>query len=174
MEPEPEPTCDCPEHDHATYVCDAALNCVLNSCRNDYSDCDGDPNNGCEVGIYNNLDHCGACGNSCSGMPVAEGQMAVCNGYACGVQCEEGKIDEDGDVANGCEASEYVTADTQNCPKTLPKNGSDCYRNKDCFGDYTQESSGCSTSIYCDIDNRSFSGSTDYLWVVDDVKCPTP
>lgn len=60
--------------------------CVL-SCIEHQEDCDGDPENGCEVPTYENVDHCGGCGIACRDDQVCE--EAQC-------QCPAGEMDCEG------------------------------------------------------------------------------
>ena len=50
--------------------------CAIALCVPGWSDCDGDPTNGCEADIVSGIDSCGGCGRSCDA-----GQ--VCTGGAC-------------------------------------------------------------------------------------------
>lgn len=62
--------------EHGTSSCrDGA--CGLESCATGYGDCDGDPNNGCEVALTTDRNHCGECGNSCTN------PYSICNGGEC-------------------------------------------------------------------------------------------
>lgn len=74
-------------------------------------DCDGNPANGCETDVSADLAHCG----SCSAAPCKDGPhgAAACDGGKCGLACEKGWGDCDGDSANGCELN--LTADPNNC-----------------------------------------------------------
>jgi hypothetical protein len=71
-------------------------------CEQGYSDCDGNPANGCEVNLTEDADHCGACGTSCQYQGNAAG---VCISGTCGVACPVGTYDCDGNPVNGCESS---------------------------------------------------------------------
>jgi hypothetical protein len=46
-------------------VCQAGK-VAVKSCKEGFSDCDGDAANGCEVDINNDAEHCGACGEECT------------------------------------------------------------------------------------------------------------
>ena len=41
--------------------------CAIQSCSFGFADCDGNPNNGCEVNTQTDSNNCGACGNKCTG-----------------------------------------------------------------------------------------------------------
>jgi hypothetical protein len=62
--------------------------CVVSACDAGFADCDGAAATGCEIGLQNDVSHCGACGNVCP--PIANG-TAACTAGACGVAaCEAG------------------------------------------------------------------------------------
>jgi hypothetical protein len=88
----------------------AAAQCVASACgvRCDanFGDCDGDLTNGCETRTDAALAHCGACGNACPARPHAE---PTCAAGRCGIRCEAGYGDCDGDPANGCETDTRAT-----------------------------------------------------------------
>jgi len=65
----------CSDPPHGKITCQNA-GCVLASCVNGFSDCDGNPANGCEVATGTDNSNCGACGNVC-------GQGLVCRNGAC-------------------------------------------------------------------------------------------
>ena len=71
-------------------------------CQQGYSNCDGNPANGCEVNLTEDAYHCGACGTSCQGQGNAAG---VCTSGTCGVACPVGTYDCDGNPVNGCEST---------------------------------------------------------------------
>jgi hypothetical protein len=52
-------------------------NCVLGACNAGYANCDGDPNNGCEVNLTFDAKNCGGCNMPC-------GNMMTCNSGVCG------------------------------------------------------------------------------------------
>jgi len=137
--------------EHATSSC-ATGTCELGSCEPGWDDCDGDPANGCETGL-NTPANCGGCGTACAAptplcaagsctdvcptdtvdctgscvdttsdalhcggcamaCPVAMRATAVCTDSSCGMACEPGWHDCDGDAANGCESD---LSDLANC-----------------------------------------------------------
>jgi len=53
----------CPSVPNASYVCVGNV-CQFNGCDPGYSDCDGNPLNGCEVDLVTDFNNCGACGQS--------------------------------------------------------------------------------------------------------------
>jgi hypothetical protein len=99
--------CDnaCPRRANAQPSC-ARSACGLR-CDVGYSDCDSVATNGCEVDIRTDLRHCGACGTVCRVGPNA---TATCDAGRCGIRCEPGFGDCDGDPATGCEVDLRTTA----------------------------------------------------------------
>jgi hypothetical protein len=76
-------------------------------CIAPFADCDGDPDNGCEVDLFasiGDVNHCGRCGNACQ-KPTAPGLQVQCLNSACVVTCEPSLLDCDGDPKNGCETA---------------------------------------------------------------------
>lgn len=89
-------------------VCDPAngvgecqgAECVVLGCFGDFLDCDLDPFTGCETDTDASIDHCGACGISCT----AENGEAFCDRGACAIlECEADFADCDLEIENGCE-----------------------------------------------------------------------
>jgi hypothetical protein len=70
------------------------------SCAAGTADCDADPTNGCETDTTSDEAHCGGCGVECTGAPRGE---PTCNAGSCGLTCDGGFDDCNGDVADGCE-----------------------------------------------------------------------
>jgi hypothetical protein len=92
---------------HGAPSCTAGL-CGI-SCDADFADCDADVTNGCEAGLQTDLQHCGACPTACS----TNHGSASCTAGACGIACDAGFEDCDGNVANGCEVN--LNADPLHC-----------------------------------------------------------
>ncbi|MAQ17631.1 MAG: hypothetical protein CMN30_22895 [Sandaracinus sp.] len=86
--------------DNATTTC-ASGTCAIAMCTGTFQDCDGDPMTGCEVNAATSLLHCGACGNACPADPA--NAAPVCTAGACGLVCDAGYRDCNGDIADGCE-----------------------------------------------------------------------
>ncbi len=88
--------------------------CVDSACTIDcdfgWDDCDDDRANGCEVATATDAAHCGSCGNTCPGAAHA---TATCVAGGCGLQCEAGWDDCDGNPSNGCEVN--LTSDEDHC-----------------------------------------------------------
>lgn len=91
--------------DHATTACvDGA--CVVSACADGFADCDHADGNGCEVDL-GAVATCGACDTACASGPHG---TATCGPGGCGLACENGWDDCDGDAATGCEV-ELATAE---------------------------------------------------------------
>ncbi|MDO9019214.1 MAG: kelch repeat-containing protein [Myxococcales bacterium] len=79
-------------------------------CLSGFSDCDGDPANGCERALGTDVAHCGRCNNAC---PTGPNARVTCSNFACTFACESGFSNCDALSSTGCEA---VTAtDLNNC-----------------------------------------------------------
>ncbi len=84
---------------NALAVCESGT-CRLDACLPGFFDCDAVAANGCERRVANDLMNCGACGNVCA----APNGTPFCRGGSCHIDsCNEGFLDCDGLVANGCE-----------------------------------------------------------------------
>ena len=98
--------CDVPG---GTATC-AAGECTIAGCDPGFDNCDGDPSNGCEVNSDNDVENCGACGNTCA-FPNAN---PACVAADCVIaSCEGDFVDCDGDEVNGCES--LPDFDPDNC-----------------------------------------------------------
>jgi hypothetical protein len=103
-------TCNLP---NATAMCSAG-GCAIAACDAGYSDCDGDPSNGCEVNLLSSSSNCGACGNQCTN---AHGSTS-CSGGSCAPSCSSGWDSCDGDADDGCETSLTTTSNCGSCGST--------------------------------------------------------
>ncbi|WP_437725484.1 hypothetical protein [Sorangium sp. So ce861] len=92
----------------ATAECQGGA-CKVKECEAPYADCDGDPENGCEVNTSIDSSHCGACDELC---PAEHGD-AYCEASECKIECDEGFTDCNGLIGDGCERD--VTRDVLNC-----------------------------------------------------------
>ncbi|WP_437834376.1 hypothetical protein [Sorangium sp. So ce1153] len=93
---------------HATAECQGGA-CKVQACEAPYADCDGDPENGCEVNTSTDSSHCGRCDLLC---PSVNGD-AYCEGSECKVECDAGFTDCNGLSEDGCEKG--ITRDVLNC-----------------------------------------------------------
>ena len=96
-------------------VCDRGA-CVIDGCDEDFADCDGELDNGCETFLLGNIAACGACDNPCLPVPNAE---VDCASTTCTITaCDAGFADCNGDYADGCEADLTSTATCLSCDNT--------------------------------------------------------
>jgi len=98
----------CTARPNATAAC-AAGRCE-HTCAAGFSDCDGDPDNGCEVDTRTSATHCGACARRCD---LANATAACTTGQCAIAACTTGFGDCDGNATNGCEAD--VRVSVQHC-----------------------------------------------------------
>ncbi len=99
--------CDLP---HASSECSAG-ECRIESdgCEPGFEDCNGEPEDGCEVDLKANKLNCGACNQVC---PDLNGAPS-CVAGKCRIECDEGFEDCDESVDNGCEVN--LDASTTSC-----------------------------------------------------------
>jgi hypothetical protein len=91
---------------NATISClDSA--CLLQACKEGYSDCNGKLADGCEADIYADSTNCGTCENSCVSPLVCKSGTCASN------ECSPGYVDCDGKAGNGCESN--IERDILNC-----------------------------------------------------------
>ncbi|MFO0606795.1 MAG: hypothetical protein U0324_26725 [Polyangiales bacterium] len=93
------------------------------TCNPGFSNCDGDPTDGCETATGTDVRNCGTCGRTCS-LPNAS---ATCAAGNCAVgTCTRGYANCDMNAATGCEVS--LLDDESNCGAC----GSACLRGNFC------------------------------------------
>jgi hypothetical protein len=93
---------------HGTPACAAAA-CATSACASGWTDCNGQPTDGCETNTLTDAAHCGACGTVCSG---ANATMACAGGcYLAG--CAFGWADCNDSPTDGCEQN--VASDVAHC-----------------------------------------------------------
>ena len=85
---------------HAQPKCVGGV-CALALCEAGWSDCNGNPADGCEVNTGGDKDNCGACGRVCS----AVNGTASCAAGVCGIACGAGFGDCNVDARDGCETN---------------------------------------------------------------------
>ena len=84
--------------------------CTVGMCNTGFGDCNGNPQDGCEVSTNTDPGNCGGCGRSC---PV-QNDTPGCSGGACTVgTCSTGFGDCNGNPQDGCE--DNTNADPANC-----------------------------------------------------------
>jgi sugar lactone lactonase YvrE len=80
------------------------------ACSPGWGDCNGNPNDGCELPLTADVNNCGACGYVC---PTPANAFEVCSAGVCGFGgCNQGFADCNGTLADGCEVS---LDDPNNC-----------------------------------------------------------
>ncbi len=94
---------------HASPKCVGGA-CQIASCAAGWSDCNGNPADGCETHTDADPANCGACGKACA----LANASASCTAGACAISgCNAGFADCDGVAANGCEVN--LLGDANNC-----------------------------------------------------------
>jgi hypothetical protein len=113
-------SCNPCAYPHAIAECSDG-DCAMGNCAPGFGDCNANPDDGCEVDLYHDTEHCGDCdaGESCSGL---ENAMAGCRRVVenarhtgkCAIQsCERGYKSCDGSETTGCET--HVLTDKEHC-----------------------------------------------------------
>eukprot|EP01113_Clastostelium_recurvatum_P040305 TRINITY_DN6259_c0_g1_i4.p1 TRINITY_DN6259_c0_g1~~TRINITY_DN6259_c0_g1_i4.p1 ORF type:complete len:1216 (-),score=131.62 TRINITY_DN6259_c0_g1_i4:53-3700(-) len=83
--------------------------CAIVSCNSGFANCNADGADGCETSLTS-INNCGACNVKCN---PPHGTGACSGSGACSIlSCNQGWMDCDGDVANGCET---LLNSTSNC-----------------------------------------------------------
>jgi hypothetical protein len=112
---DPETGCADPDRctpcafDHGTGVCVNGGSCELGRCAQNYADCDGKSENGCETHLLTSVENCGKCGVHCGAHAAASCAEGAC---ALGA-CAAGFADCNHDPADGCEAD--LSVDPRHC-----------------------------------------------------------
>ncbi len=135
--------------------------CGIGMCMAGFSDCNKQPNDGCEINTAGDTANCGGCGKACS----LANAMPVCIGGMCGIgSCNNGFGDCNKITADGCEAN--TATDVNNCggcmmpcagvPNATPScSGSKCVAScKAGFGDCDMNYiDGCEANFATDVNN---------------------
>ena len=93
---------------HATSACSGSA-CSITTCSAGWSNCNGLVGDGCEADLNNDPAHCGSCPKVCS----ANNGTPSCTSGGCGIACDTGWGNCDGNATNGCETN--IKNDTANC-----------------------------------------------------------
>ena len=80
------------------------------ACNPGFGNCDSNFTNGCEAELAANPTNCGMCGFRCA---AAANATATCAGSVCGIACNTGFGNCDGNGLNGCESN--TASDVRNC-----------------------------------------------------------
>lgn len=158
---------------NAAATCQAGA-CRVSSCSAPFDDCNGDPEDGCEVNTKTDVANCGAC--AAKPCPTLNGK-AYCAESACGITCNDNFADCDGESGNGCEKD--VSRDVNNCGACNKKctgaagktpwcrNGqcgeTSCAAGRgDCNGDPDDDPAhgGCETDFKADLGNCGSCGNS--------------
>jgi hypothetical protein len=99
---------ECPVRDNALATCTNGR-CGF-TCLNDFGDCDGRAENGCEVNVRTEAQHCGSCGRSCEFRNTMPGCVA---GSCTIVRCIGNYASCNMNQGDGCEAD--LSRDLNNC-----------------------------------------------------------
>jgi hypothetical protein len=96
---------------NAIAICTPAGACALGACVGNYRDCNGNPEDGCEVDIDHDPNHCGSCiANPCM---TPHGTPGCADGRCSTGACDAGYGDCNMMPSDGCETD--VLVDPQNC-----------------------------------------------------------
>lgn len=160
--------CDLP---HATAECSAGeCRIASDGCEPGYQDCNGDPQDGCEINLKTNKLNCGACDKVC---PDLNGTPSCVAGL-CQIDCNQGFEDCDKTRDNGCEIN--LDTNSRNCSEcdeecpAEPGNSAYCKAGTcgqttcaagrgDCNGDPGDPGGACETSLDSDVDNCGACGN---------------
>jgi hypothetical protein len=96
---------------HASGRCNEG-SCSLGACMAGFSNCNGDPLDGCETSLETDPAHCGACGRQCNLPPNTP--STLCRAGMCvRSSCNTGFADCNGAASDGCEVE--VLTSTAHC-----------------------------------------------------------
>ena len=97
----------CPAGPNSVAVCHGTCSIV---CNTGFANCDGNPNDGCEIAVSSDPSNCGSCGQVC----FAPGATVGCSNGICFIaECAAGYADCDRIFTDGCEVN--VSGNVANC-----------------------------------------------------------
>jgi streptogramin lyase len=136
--------------------------CGIGLCDPGYASCNPVVTDGCETKVSDDPLHCGLCTKVCSGAPHAD---PSCVNSSCGLTCQTGFADGDGNPANGCEACVPTNGGVEIC------DGLD----NDCNGAIDDALGACCVSTVTSAGLPSAQagmilGEASALWVADPLK----
>lgn len=134
--------------------------CIVKDCVAGWSDCDGNPANGCESSDKTDPTTCGGCGKKCN----STNGVAGCVNGTCNLLCNPGFGNCDNDIDNGCEVNlQTHVSNCGACGNACPAaNGTPiCTAGQcatgTCSSDYADcdqnPSNGCETGVVTDPKN---------------------
>ena len=95
---------------NARQRCGPSGECAIATCVDQFMDCDGNPENGCEADTLFNPTSCGGCDRECE----VAGAVPDCANGRCAIRlCNAGRADCNRDAIDGCEVD--VQTDSLNC-----------------------------------------------------------
>jgi hypothetical protein len=143
----------CPQRPNSVPACRAG-GCTI-TCNPGFANCDANDENGCEVDLSRDITNCGGCGNRCAFGPNSR---AVCSAGVCGVACDPGRLNCDGNAANGCEAFSVSDANCGRC-------GNRCGAGMVCSVSRAGSAPSCAVGLLCSIGGqvRCGAGCVDLL-----------
>ena len=153
--------------DNASGSCGTGA-CVVDACDAGWSDCDGDPGNGCET-LVTTVSNCGACGVVCDVPNASE----TCASGACEMTaCDPGAGDCDGVATTGCETPLVTLANCGACgaPCALPNAVETCATGTcaivSCVGGWGncdgEATDGCETPLTSPVDCGACGAPCDF------------
>lgn len=128
--------------------------CAVVQCASGYEDCNGIPEDGCEVYVAGDTDNCGACNKSCGQPSEAQG-VACTNGVCTITSCQAGFSNCDTTFENGCEID--TTNDLNHCGACFTVCGAQQHSTGSTCADSKCELVQCSPG-YDDCDNQFPTG----------------
>ncbi len=133
--------------------------CVI-VCGAPWDNCDNNPDNGCEINLDTDVNHCGKCSTQCNPQNVVTKQCKL--GKCDYDKCAPGYGDCDNNRANGCEVN--LNTDTNHCgsctnPCNPPSGGSSVCNNGTCGFDCTGGLLKCGASCVDSKTDESNCGS---------------
>ncbi|MGA9525786.1 MAG: MopE-related protein, partial [Myxococcaceae bacterium] len=93
---------------HASGACNAGV-CAVGNCNPGRANCNQQYADGCEIDIFGDVGHCGACGQVCDPANAS----GACVMGVCGGTCDPGYANCDSSWTNGCETN--TSSDVNNC-----------------------------------------------------------
>ncbi len=103
--------------DHATPKC-VDGDCAIESCADNYVNCDSNEANGCETNKTSSVDHCGSCNNRCGGTAqtgVASASCSSAGGGTCLVSCDNDMCPDTSDPERKCTAAKGTKLNCSAC-----------------------------------------------------------